>query len=251
MLVDEWVVTLWSILNVRDKTIRDYKHLYKRHLQPVIGPTEIDLVASRDIQVKLLSLPPQTARHTLMVAKTIWREAENYGVATSNPLMKIKTAPIQVTTKKFLTWDEVNSLQWGKYNNQIRFLALHGLRWSEAAVKGDVPVGALVVDDAGTIVGMGANLREQDNDPTAHAEIVAIRNAAKKLGNYRLDDLTMVVTLEPCGMCAGAIAQSRIKRLVFGSFDEKAGAVGSVWDLLRDPRALHKLEVLSGILKQV
>ena len=121
----------------------------------------------------------------------------------------------------------------------------------EAAIKGDVPVGALVVDDAGTIFGLGANLREQDNDPTAHAEIVAIRNAAKKLGNYRLDDLTMVVTLEPCGMCAGAIAQSRIKRLVFGSFDEKAGAVGSVWDLLRDPRALHKLEVLSGILKQV
>jgi len=120
----------------------------------------------------------------------------------------------------------------------------------EAAIKGDVPVGALVVDDAGNLVGQGANLREQDNDPTAHAEIVAIRNAAKKLGNYRLDDLTMVVTLEPCGMCAGAIAQSRIKRLVFGSFDEKAGAVGSVWDLLRDPRALHKLEVLSGILKE-
>ena len=120
----------------------------------------------------------------------------------------------------------------------------------EAAIKGDVPVGALVVDDSGNVVGQGANLREQDNDPTAHAEIVAIRNAAKKLGNYRLDDLTMVVTLEPCGMCAGAIAQSRIKRLVFGSFDEKAGAVGSVWDLLRDPRALHKLEVLSGILKE-
>ena len=86
----------------------------------------------------------------------------------------------------------------------------------EAGLKGDVPVGALVVDDTGTIVGMGANLREQDNDPTAHAEIVAIRDAAKKVGNYRLDDLTMVVTLEPCGMCAGAIAQSRIKRLVFG-----------------------------------
>jgi len=120
----------------------------------------------------------------------------------------------------------------------------------EAAIKGDVPVGALVVDDAGTIIGMGANLREQDNDPTAHAEIVAIRNAANKIGNYRLDDLTMVVTLEPCGMCAGAIAQSRIKRLVFGSFDEKAGAVGSVWDLLRDSRALHKLEVLNGILKE-
>ena len=119
----------------------------------------------------------------------------------------------------------------------------------EAGLKGDVPVGALVVDDTGTIVGMGANLREQDNDPTAHAEIVAIRNAAKKLGNYRLDELTMVVTLEPCGMCAGAIAQSRIKRLVFGSFDEKYGAVGSVWDLLRDSRAIYKPEVLSGVLE--
>ena len=120
----------------------------------------------------------------------------------------------------------------------------------EAAVKGDVPVGALVVDDSGTIIGMGANLREQNNDPTAHAEIVAIRNAASEIGNYRLDDLTMVVTLEPCGMCAGAIAQSRIKRLVFGSFDEKYGAVGSVWDLLRDTRAIYKPEVLSGVLEK-
>ena len=120
----------------------------------------------------------------------------------------------------------------------------------EAATKGDVPVGALVVDDAGTIIGMGANLREQDNDPTAHAEIVAIRNAASEIGNYRLDDLTMVVTLEPCGMCAGAIAQSRIKRLVFGSFDQKYGAVGSVWDLLRDTRAIYRPEVLSGVLEK-
>ncbi len=120
----------------------------------------------------------------------------------------------------------------------------------EAAIKGDVPVGALVVDDLGTIIGIGANLREQDSDPTAHAEIVAIRNAASKIGNYRLDDLTMVVTLEPCGMCAGAIAQSRIKRLVFGSFDEKYGAVGSVWDLLRDTRAIYKPEVVSGILNE-
>ena len=119
----------------------------------------------------------------------------------------------------------------------------------EAAIKGDVPVGALVVDDAGNILGAGANLREQDNDPTAHAEIVAIRSAANKIGNFRLDDLTMVVTLEPCGMCAGAIAQSRIKRLVFGSFDEKYGAVGSVWDLLRDTRAMYKPEVLSGVLE--
>ena len=120
----------------------------------------------------------------------------------------------------------------------------------EAAVKGDVPVGALVVDDFGKIIGQGANLREQENDPTAHAEIVAIRNAAKKIRNYRLDDLTMVVTLEPCGMCAGAIAQSRIKRLVFGAFDEKAGAVGSIWDLLRDTRATHNPEVIGGILDE-
>ena len=119
----------------------------------------------------------------------------------------------------------------------------------EAGLKGDVPVGALIVDDSGNVVGQGANLREQDNDPTAHAEIVAIRNAAKKIGNYRLDELTMVVTFEPCGMCAGAIAQSRIKRLVFGSFDEKYGAVGSVWDLLRDSRAIYKPEVLSGVLE--
>ena len=118
----------------------------------------------------------------------------------------------------------------------------------EAAVKGDVPVGALVVDELGNVVGQGANLREQDNDPTAHAEIVAIRNAAKKIGNYRLDDLTMVVTLEPCGMCAGAIAQSRIKRLIFGAFDEKAGAVGSIWDLLRDTRSIYNPEVIGGIL---
>ena len=118
----------------------------------------------------------------------------------------------------------------------------------EAAAKGDVPVGALVVDDTGNVVGQGANLRVQDNDPTAHAEIVAIRDAAKKIGNYRLDDLTILVTLEPCGMCAGAIAQSRIKRLVFGAFDKKAGAVGSVWDLLRDTKAIYKPEVISGVL---
>ena len=119
----------------------------------------------------------------------------------------------------------------------------------EAAIKGDVPVGALIVNEQGEILATGQNLREKNNDPTAHAEIVAIRNAAKKLGNYRLDDLTMVVTLEPCGMCAGAIAQSRIKRLVFGSFDEKYGAVGSVWDLLRDTRAIYKPEVISGVLE--
>ena len=119
----------------------------------------------------------------------------------------------------------------------------------ETAIKGDVPVGALVVDDSGNIVGQGANLREQENDPTAHAEIVAIRNAAKKLGNYRLDELTMVVTLEPCGMCAGAILQARLKRLVFSTFNIKQGAVGSIHDLIRDARSIRRIEVISGILE--
>ena len=118
----------------------------------------------------------------------------------------------------------------------------------EAAVKGDVPVGALVVDNLGNVVGKGSNLREQNNDPTAHAENVAIKNAGDKIGNWRLDDLTLVVTLEPCVMCAGTIAQSRMKRLVFGAFDEKSGAVGSIWDVIRDPRALTKIEVVSGVL---
>ena len=119
---------------------------------------------------------------------------------------------------------------------------------NQAATFDDVPVGALVVNDQGEIIGVGENLREKNNDPTAHAEIVAIKNAAQKIGNWRLDDLTMVVTLEPCAMCAGAIAQSRFSRLVFGAFDEKAGAVGSVWDLIRDQRALTKIEVVSGVL---
>jgi integrase len=147
MLVDEWVETVWTVLNVRTKTLKDYKHLYKSHLKPVIGLLEIDSVSSKDLQIKLLSLPPQTARHCLMLAKTIWREAENYGVSTHNPLTKLRTAPIQVTPKKFLTWEEVDVLDWGRYNNQIRFLALHGLRWSEAAALtfGDIKDGSVLV----------------------------------------------------------------------------------------------------------
>ena len=118
------------------------------------------------------------------------------------------------------------------------------------ADKGDVPVGAIVVNEAGEIIGTGQNLREQSNDPTAHAEVIAIRQAGEKIGSWRLDDLTIVVTLEPCAMCAGVIAQSRIKRLVFGAWDEKAGAVGSVMDVIRDPRALTKVEVVTGIMKK-
>ena len=112
----------------------------------------------------------------------------------------------------------------------------------------DVPVGALIVNDQGEVLATGQNLREKYNDPTAHAEMVAIKNAGNRIGNWRLDDLTLVVTLEPCVMCAGAIAQSRMKRLVFGAFDEKAGAVGSIWDVIRDPRALTKVEVVGGVL---
>ena len=119
-----------------------------------------------------------------------------------------------------------------------------------AADKGDVPVGAIVVNESSEILGTGQNLREQRNDPTAHAEVIAIRQAAEKIGSWRLDDLTLVVTLEPCAMCAGAILQSRIKRLVFGAWDEKAGAVGSVMDVIRDPRALTKVEVISGIMEK-
>jgi tRNA(adenine34) deaminase len=114
---------------------------------------------------------------------------------------------------------------------------------------GDVPVGAIVVNKDGVIVGKGFNEREANNDPTAHAEVVAIRNAAARLQNSRLDGCTLIVTLEPCAMCAGAIAQSRISELVFGAWDEKAGAVGSVWDVLRDPRSIYKVEVTSGVLE--
>ncbi len=118
-----------------------------------------------------------------------------------------------------------------------------------ALVSGDVPVGAVILDAAGDIVATGYNRREIDGDPTAHAEIVAIREAASKLESWRLDNHTLVVTLEPCAMCAGAIAQSRIATVLFGAWDEKAGAVGSVWDVLRDPRTLHKTEVIAGVLE--
>jgi len=119
----------------------------------------------------------------------------------------------------------------------------------EVESSGDVPVGALIVNEAGEILSLGKNEREKDNDPTAHAEIVAIRRAGEKLSSWRLDNLTLVVTLEPCVMCAGAILQSRLKRLVFGAFDQKAGAVGSSLDVIRDVRALSKIEVVSGVLE--
>ena len=115
----------------------------------------------------------------------------------------------------------------------------------------DVPVGAIILNEAGEVIATGVNQREMANSPVAHAEIVAIERAAKSLGSWRLDDCVLVVTLEPCAMCAGAIAQARIPKLVFGAWDEKAGAVGSQWDLLRDPRQLHQPEVVAGLMAEI
>ena len=134
MIVDIWAETFWTVLNVRKKTLFDYKALYRRHLQPVIGQLELNDVPSVEIQKVLLGLSPQTAKHTLMVLKSMYREAILYKVANTNPTQGLKTTPIRFQPKKFLTWEEVNALDWGKYNNQVRFVALHGLRWSEAVV---------------------------------------------------------------------------------------------------------------------
>lgn len=111
----------------------------------------------------------------------------------------------------------------------------------------DVPVGAVVVDEHGTVIGRGRNRREETGDPTAHAEVLALRDAAAHRGSWRLDDVTLIVTLEPCAMCAGTILAARVPRLVYGAWDEKAGAVGSVYDLLRDRRLPHRVEVTAGI----
>ncbi len=114
----------------------------------------------------------------------------------------------------------------------------------------DVPVGALVIDQNGGSLGDGWNVREAGGDPTGHAEIVALRAAAQTRGSWRLDGCTLVVTLEPCVMCAGALLLARVDRLVFGAWDEKAGACGSVWDLVRDRRAPHRVEVVGGVREQ-
>ena len=119
---------------------------------------------------------------------------------------------------------------------------------AEAAGDDDVPVGAVVADASGTVIGTGRNTRERDHDPTGHAEIVAMREAATALGEWRLEGCTLVVTLEPCTMCAGALVAARVERLVFGTFDEKAGAVASLWDVVRDRRLNHRPEVVSGVL---
>lgn len=127
-----------------------------------------------------------------------------------------------------------------------RALDLAGL----ASGAGDVPVGALVLGPDGAVVGEGWNLREVESDPTAHAEVVALRAAARRLGSWRLDDCTLVVTLEPCPMCAGAAMLARISRIVLGAWDPKLGATGSVWDVVRDRRATHRIEVVGGVLAE-
>ena len=118
-----------------------------------------------------------------------------------------------------------------------------------AATLGDVPIGAVVLDPAGEVVAAAGNEREQHSDPTAHAEVLALREAARVLGSWRLVDHTLVVTLEPCTMCAGASVLARVSRLVFGAYDPKAGAVASLFDVVRDPRLNHRVDVRGGILE--
>ena len=115
---------------------------------------------------------------------------------------------------------------------------------------GDVPVGAVVLGPSGEVIGEGRNVREAWEDPTGHAEIVAIRSAARALGSWRLRDCTLVVTLEPCVMCAGAMVLARLPVCVYGTWDPKAGACGSVWDVARDPRANHRVEVVGGVRQE-
>lgn len=119
-----------------------------------------------------------------------------------------------------------------------------------AAESGDVPIGAVVLDEQGTVIGRGRNTREATGDPTGHAEVVALRQAAAHRGEWRLGGCTLVVTLEPCTMCAGASVLARVDRVVFGPFDDKAGAVGSLWDVVRDRRLNHRPEVVSGVLAE-
>ncbi len=130
---------------------------------------------------------------------------------------------------------------WGAAMDEALTLA------REAGDAGEVPVGAVVLDASGAIVGRGRNRREVDRDPSAHAEVVAIREAATASGTWRLDGCTLVVTLEPCLMCAGAILQARVPRVVLGAWDERAGATGSQWDVLRDARGSAPVEVIAGV----
>ena len=131
------------------------------------------------------------------------------------------------------------------FDEQFMDLALQEARKAEAA--GEVPIGAVIVDSTGNILGIGFNQPVSSGDPTAHAEIVALRRAAERVGNYRLAGLTLYCTLEPCAMCAGAIVQARIQRLVYGAPDRRAGAAGSLYNIVDDPRLNHRVDVFRGM----
>ncbi len=133
-----------------------------------------------------------------------------------------------------------------RYDSDMR-AAISVAKRAEAS--GDVPIGAIVLSPAGEVIGEGHNRREASSDPTAHAEVVAIRAAAASLASWRLEGCTLVVTLEPCTMCAGAVVLARLSTLVFGAYDAKAGAVGSLWDVVRDRRLNHRPEVVGGVLE--
>jgi tRNA(adenine34) deaminase len=133
-----------------------------------------------------------------------------------------------------------------QWNDSMR-LALDQARL--AARHGDVPVGAVIIDQGGNVIAAAGNEREIRHDPTAHAELLALRDASRRLRSWRLTGLTLVVTLEPCTMCAGALVLARVARLVFGAFDPKAGAVSSLFDVVRDPRLNHRVEVRGGVLE--
>lgn len=193
-----------------------------------------------------------------VVARTVRTpgEADSPAAAATQPAPSPASAPAQPATTSATSATRPRTLAPAKpapgpasrdailtqAMNRAIFLA------NRARENGDVPVGAVVIDDAGTVLGEGWNTREAQNDPAGHAEIMAMRQAAKRIGSWRLSDLTLVVTLEPCTMCAGAIVGARVKRVAFGAWDEKAGACGSTRDVVRDSRLNHQAEVISGVL---
>ncbi len=137
----------------------------------------------------------------------------------------------------------------GRWDDAMRLALREAQRAGARARNPDVPIGAVVLDPLGDVVAAAANERELTGDPTAHAEVLALRGAAQRNGEWRLDGHTLVVTLEPCAMCAGALVLARIERLVFGAYDPKAGAVSSLFDVVRDPRLNHRVDVRGGILE--
>lgn len=193
--------------------------------QPAPSPASAPAPAAKSPQSASSSA---TRPRTTAPVQTVPRPATAYAPAANSP----QPAPSLASRDAVLA----------RAMNRAIFLA------NRARENGDVPVGAVVIDKAGTVLGEGWNTREAQNDPAGHAEIMAMRQAAKRIGSWRLSDLTLVVTLEPCTMCAGAIVGARVKRVAFGAWDEKAGACGSTRDVVRDSRLNHQAEVVSGVL---